>query len=562
MLEKRIALFVILTFLVAGLAACSQAPAPAPEPAAQATEAPAQPAAKPTEAPAQAAVQPTEVPVTSEGAGTPKQGGTLTIAQPLEPFTLDSRVDPKVEGIVALAQIMEGLIGKDLKTGKTIPVLAESMEVSPDGTTYTFKLRKGIKFHDGTEFDSEDVLFTFEFLTGARKGSIYAPQYQPNIKSIEAPDKYTFVVTLNTPWEDFESLLINHWATKILSKEAVEKAGDTYGQNGAVGTGPFMFKEWVKGDHVTLVRNPDYWQEGLPNVDSVVYQRVPDGPVRIVNVKSGDADIAFQPPLDQLTQVAQDPALQVICAPGNPQVFITFNTSVPPFDNKAARQAIAYALDRQQLVQSVYGDYAEVAVDMFPAWHWHYDPNYQGWSRDPEKAKELLAEAGYTDSNPLSFELVTLNEAEYRDLGVLIQAQLAEVGINVELRPMESKALVDYRKTDDWKADVGRYILPSTISDDYMWKQFGAKGPLNPMHYNQEGGYQNPKVEEMLNKARTSTREEARSLYRELVDLITEDMPRVRIAYKKNCEVGGLDVRNLQVQGTDVFPVKEVWLDR
>lgn len=493
----------------------------------------------------------------------PKYGGTLVITHPSEPFTLSSQGDPKMEGITVLAQIQEPLLGKDLRTREAIGGLAESWTVSPDETVYTFKLRQGVKFHDGTEFDSEDVLFTFEYLTGAREGGIYAKQYSPMIKGIDAPDKYTFVVTLNTPWEDFLPLMVNHWGSYILSKDAVEAAGDAYGNDAPpVGTGPFMFKEWVRGDHVTLVRNPNYWQAGLPYVDEIVYKMVPDAPVRLLNVLSGDADIAFQPPLDQMAMVAKNPDLSLVCSEGNPQVVISLNTSVPPFDSKQVRQAINYGLDRAALTKGLYGDLAYEAVDMFPKWHWHYDPNYQGVPYDPEKAKELLAEAGYDQSNPLSFDLNSLSESEFVDLTVLVQAQLAEIGVQANLVPMESAALKTHRLTTEWKADVGRFMWPSCITDDYMWKQFGAGAGDNQMYYNKEGGYQNAEVEEMLLKARAAPKAEVHDLYRQLVVLITEDMPRIRIAYKDNCDVTGTDVRDLFTQGTDVFSMKEVWLDR
>lgn len=495
--------------------------------------------------------------------GEPVRGGVLHIAHPLEPFTLDSRVDPKLEGIVVIEQVQEGLLSKDLSTGEFIGGLAESWDVSEDGRTYTFHLRQGVKFHDGTDFTSEDVLFTFEFLTGAREGSIYVSQYAPQIESIEAPDPYTFVVRLHEPWEDFESLLVHHWATKILSKDAVEAAGSAYGskESGPVGTGPFKFESWDAAGTITLVRNEDYWREGLPYLDGITYHRIPDGPVRILNVRSGDVDVAFQPPLDQLDEVTAGAGdLEAVCAPGNPLVVIHFNTRTEPFSDVRVRQAVAYGLDRQALVDAVYGEYADVAVDMFPAWHWHHDPDYEGFSYDPERAKSLLAEAGYGPENPLRVEFNPLNEAEYRDLGIFIQAQLADIGIEVTLNPMESAALNDHRNTDAFKADITRWGLPSTITDDYMFKLFHSTGPLNRTYYNQEGGYSDPEVDELLLRARQSPGSEAHRIYRELVDLITEDMPMVRIAFKQNCQVASTAVHNLQVQGTDVFPMTEVWL--
>jgi peptide/nickel transport system substrate-binding protein len=496
--------------------------------------------------------------------GDPVQGGTLRIAHPLEPFTLDSRVDPKLEGIVVVAQVQEGLLSKNLATGEFTPGLAESWDVSEDGRVYTFHLREGVQFHDGTDFTSEDVLFTFEFLTGEREGSIYVSQYSPQIASIEAPDPRTFIARLHEPWEDFESLLVHHWATKILSKDAVEAVGENYGSKsvGAVGTGPFKFESWDADGTMTLVRNENYWHESLPYLDAITYHRVPDGPVRIINVRSGDVDIAFQPPLDQLAEVARASRdINAACAPGNPLVVIHFNTRTEPFSDVRLRQAVAYGLDREVLVDAVYGDYADVAVDMFPAWHWHHDPEYQGFSYDPERARSLLAEAGYGAGNRLQVEFNPLNEAEYRDLGIFIQAQFAEIGIDVTLNPMESATLNDHRNTDAFKADVTRWGLPSTITDDYMFKLFHSSAPLNRTFYNMEGGYSNPQVDEMLLKARQSPGVQANEIYRELVDLITEDMPMARIAFKQNCQLSSVDVQNLQVQGTDVFPMTEVWLD-
>lgn len=493
----------------------------------------------------------------------PTSGGVLHVAHPLEPFSLDSRIDPKLEGITVVAQVQEGLLSKDLSTGEFIPGLAGSWSVSGDSKTYTFNLRQGVTFHDGTDFTSEDVLFTFDYLTGEREGGIYVSQYAPMIASVEADGPYTVIIELVEPWEDFESLLVHHWATKILSKEAVLAAGDAYGQDSPpVGTGPFRFEEWVKGETLSLSRNEAYWQDGLPYLDGIVYHRVPDGPLRVVNLRSGNVDVAFQPPLDQLDQVASQGGLNVVCAPGNPMVVMHLNTAVEPFSDVRVRQALAYAIDREELVAGVYGDYARVAVDAFPAWHWHHDASYEGYEQDQELAVQLLAEAGYGPGNPLAFELNPLNEAEYRDLGVFLQAQLAEVGIKVTLTPMESATLNSYQYTDDFKADVTRWGLPSTIADDYMFKLYHSTGALNLTRYNQEGGYQHQEVDELISLARTSSSTEANAVYRQLVDLITDDMPLVRIAFKDNCQIAADHVRGLEVQGTDVFPMTSVWMDK
>lgn len=494
--------------------------------------------------------------------GAPESGGHLRIGQGGEPSNLDSRIDPHMYGIVILNQIQEGLLAKDLETAVTVPGLAEDWTVSDDGTTYTFELRQGVSFHDGTEFTSEDVLYTFEYLTGEREGGIYVSQYAPMIERIEAPDPHTFVVELVSPWEDFEALLVNHWATKILSKDAVEAAGSAYGHDTPpIGTGPFRFVEWDRGSDIKLERNADYWQAGLPYLDRISYLRIPDGPARILSVRSGDSDIAFAPPLDQLTQVtAQDPNVSAVCAPGNPISYVTLNTGAPPFDDVRVRHAFSLAIDREELVAAVYGEHGEVAYDMFPGWHWLHDAEFNATPHDKERAQELLAEAGYGPSNPLSFELNPTNQTEFRDLAIYIQAQLAEVGVNVTITPMEIGTLVSYRETDEWKADVARLALPSTVTDDYMFKQYHSAGPLNFSRYN-KGGAVNERAEELLNSARVSTKEEAEWQYRELVELITEDAPILRIAFPSNCQLARSAVQDLKVQGTDAFPLTGVWLE-
>lgn len=494
---------------------------------------------------------------------TPKQGGTLTIVQPAEPFSFDSRVDPKMEGIEVIMNVLDPLINFDPATGELVPALAESWKVSPDGMEYEFVLRKGVTFSDGSSFDADDVLFTFDFLTGKREGGAYVAQFQPFIQSVTAPDPYRVVIKMKRPFTDFPELLARLWACRILSSEAVENAGKDYGKTTAVGTGPFMIKEWVKGDHVTIVRNPNYW--GRPAyLDEVVYRRVPDGTARLIQAKSGQADVVYQPPLDQLDQALNDPKLSVVAVEGNPIVFLRFNTASEPFNNPKARQAVFYAIDRDAIRKSAYGEYATTAIDFLPPWHWAHDPKYARIETNVQRARAALNEVGYGPERPLRFDLTMNNESEYVQLGTLIQAQLKAVGIEVNLKPLDPATLNELEQTrpDEYDATISRFLLPTGVTDDYMWKQYGAKGPLNRTYLNQKGGLQDPTLERLLDDARVApTREAARQLYRQVVDKLVDHAVTIPIAFKKNVNVISKRVHNLYVQRTDAELLHDVWVE-
>lgn len=499
----------------------------------------------------------------------PTHGGVLRIATPNDPLTLDSRGNPGTGGITAAYQVQEGLVTTDLETGEAAPALAESWEVSEDGRTYTFHLRQGVKFHDGTDFTSADVIYTFEFVTGARDGGIYVNQFGPFIESISAPDDYTFIVNLTTPWEEFLTSLHRAWAFLILSQEAVESAGDAYGSTVLVGTGPFKFQSWEPGEELVLVRNEEYWNAGLPYVDEIRFQLIRDGSVRILNVRTGAVEIAQDPPIEQLRTLGGASDVQIVSVPGNPLTTIQLNTSVAPFDDVRVRQALYHALDRQSIVDAFYGQYASVATDLVPSWHWLHDSAHDGVSFDPERAAELLTEAGYGPGNPLRFELMVTPDSENQELGVIIQALLAQSNIEVTLRTVESSTRLaiiqgrDGQSSDQYQAGLWGQTLPGSTTDDYIQKFYATDGTLNRTWFNREGGAQDPEVERLINEARTAAnRDIAHPLYREAMARIEVAAPLIPVLYQQNINLLASNVRGFTPIGTNSFPLTYVWLAR
>lgn len=499
----------------------------------------------------------------------PRPGGVLRIATPHAPINLDSRTNMSGGGIIIANQVQEGLLTTDLATGEALPALAESWEVSGDGLTYTFYLRRGVKFHDGTDFTAADVVYTFDFITGARPGGDYVSQFAPQIANYEATDDFTFVVTLTTPWEDFLTSVHRAWVFKILSQEAVESAGEAYGADVMVGTGPFRFVEWARGERIVLERNPDYWGASLPYLDGVEYRLILDATVRLVNLISGAVDVVYEPPLDQALSRASDSSFDLVAVPGNPLISVQFNTRVVPFNDARVRRALYLALDRGAIVEARYSGFADVATDLVPAWHWLYDASHEGVPYDPALARELLAQSGYSESSPLAFELMVTPASIDQELAVILQAQWAAVGVKASIRTIESAtrtALIAGRDGQDpnqYKAALWQQNLSGSTTDEYIQKFYAAEGTLNRMFVNQAGGYADPELEQLISSARSApVREDSRTYYRLAIDLLEDSVPLIPIAYLQNVTAVASSVRNYTPIGTHSFAITAVWIDR
>jgi len=410
MIRIRIGALVATTAIIVaacGSAATSTAPSVAPSAAPPSEAASSAPSGAPSVAPS--------------AASAPKTGGTLVVALPSDINRTDPSLVDDASSTYVLQQIVETLVALKPGSGSDIVGgLAESWTISPDGLTYTFKLRSGIKFQDGTDFNADAVKFNFDRWMSIPKAYVdlgYTYYIDTvitgKLASTAAPDPATFVVTLKAPNSAF---LITMTLTPfgISSPKALTdgKASDPdfknnlYAQGGppaATGTGPFMFKEWIPGDHVTLVKNPNYWNAaaGGPYLDAVTFKPIADMTATLNALQSGDIDISQTlAPVDVPTAKA-DSKLQYFDRGSacNTGVF-AMNQKFKPFDNLKVRQAVGYAINRQAIVDAFFGDTGVVLKNWTPPGTIFANdlavPNY-----DVEKAKALLAESGVTD---LSFE--------------------------------------------------------------------------------------------------------------------------------------------------------------
>jgi peptide/nickel transport system substrate-binding protein len=323
----------------------------------------------------------------------------------------------------------DGLIGPDL---------AESWEFSSDGKAITFNLVQNAIFHDGTKFDAKVAKWNIERVKDKEVGANQAAQIAP-INSIQVIDDYTLKVSLDRPWRPILASLAERPGYQP-SPNAIKKHGSyserqgEFGRN-PVGTGPYVFREWVLENHITLDRFDQYFEDGPPYLDSIEYQHFNETEVGLAMLRTGEADIyeVEGTRLKYLPIIGNNPKLKTIGGPTGRTYFIQFTVDEEPYDNKSLRQAISYALDRQSIIDALF--YGEAV----PAYQWEgkgwaHNPDARFYDYDPQKAKEKLAEAGYPNGVKIKYWCTTTTAAI--ELCSAIQAQLSEVGIDLDIQPI------------------------------------------------------------------------------------------------------------------------------
>ncbi|EDZ47326.1 ABC transporter substrate-binding protein [Leisingera daeponensis] len=353
---------------------------------------------------------------------------SVTIAMQLEPPHLDptSAAAQAIDSVV-YTNIFEGLT-RFMGDGSVVPGLAESWEISEDGTVYTFKLRQGVTFHDGSAMDAEDVKFSLDRARAEDSTNAQKALFE-GIASVEAVDPQTVQITLAAP---NGSLLFNlAWGDAVIV--APETIGDI--KTNPVGTGAYTFQEWVQGDRITLARNPDYWGE-QPALASATFKFISDPTAAFAAMMAEDID-AFDnfPAPENLPQFEADPRFQVLVGSTEGETILSTNNKQPPFDDIRVRQALAHAIDRQAIIDGAMFGYGTPIGTHFAPHHPAYKDLTGQSAHDPEQAKALLAEAGFPEGFETTLHLPPPSYA--RRGGEIIAAQLAAVGIKAEIINVE-----------------------------------------------------------------------------------------------------------------------------
>lgn len=414
-----------------------------------------------------------------------------------------------------LRSIYETLFMKDPKTGEIKPLLAESYS-NPDINTWVIKLKKDIKFQDGTPFTSEAVKYTFEKILDPKTASPRASLLK-SVDKIETPDEYT--VILHT--KESYGIMLTALAHDNLSivNPAADKAGDINRDAANAGTGPYKFKEWVTGDHITLVKNESYWQ-GAPKFDSIVYKVVPEMATAVTMVESGEADFMINVPPEHLDRLKNNPDITVTQLQGNPTRYLGFNFEKKPFDNLKVRQAISYALDRDAYIGTLNGlGYKSRGIIGPRLIGYNEEVEQHGYDHDPAKAKQLLTEAGFP--NGFKTTLTVGNTDIYMKMAPFIQAQLKEIGIDVELNVVDWASFLAFIKAGKQEMFLNGWSNVTGDGEELLYPMFYSQN-IDSSNY---ARYNKPDMDELILKTRVTVDQNERASYiREANIKFTDDV--------------------------------------
>jgi len=431
---------------------------------------------------------------------------SLVVGMAIEP----SGLDPTIAAPVAIREVTwlnlyEGLVRID-RNGRVQPLLAKSWEVSPDGLTYTFRLQQGVKFHDGTAFDSADVKFAFDRArapnsTNAQK-QIFAP-----IESVETPDAATVIIKLKQPSGNF--LYFLGWGDAVIV--APETAENN--KSNPVGTGPFKFKAWNRGDRVELTRNPDYWQKDKIKLDNVTFRFISDPQAQVAAVRAGDVDAFPNIGAPELfAELQKDSRFTAVAGNTEGEIVAGMNNAKKPFDDPRVRRALMHAIDRKMLVQGAYSGFGQPIGS-------HFSPNHPAFvdltnviPYDPAKAKALLKEAGY--GNGLSITIKSPQMAYASRSAELLSAMLSEVGVELKIVPTEfpAKWIEEVFRNKDFDMTIVAHAEPLDV-DIYARDNY---------YFN----YKNDKLKTLIaDIGRTTDEKERFAKYAEAQKILAEDVP-------------------------------------
>ncbi|MBD3304852.1 hypothetical protein GF339_00680 [candidate division KSB3 bacterium] len=495
----------------------------------------------------------------------PKRGGTLQVAILADAWSLDPIHIQTTEGDrMILGAYGEPLYGFSVEDGEYFPWLATELpEISEDGKTYIIPLREGVKFHDGTTFDAHDMVYSFNRILNPDNNSYIFKKYDEIIETVEAVDDYTLKIVLKTPDNAFMAKLQARDVCPV-SQEAVEAAGEDFGSKTVVSTGPFKLVEWLPGDRLVFERFEDYWKEGVPYLDKIVYKIIPEESTALMQLRLGEVHILEDVARKDIAILEEDENLTVELVTGIQHEQIYLNTSLPPFDDLRVRRALAHAIDRQAIIEGVFEGYAEESVGPYHQWFWTHNPEWeQPYPYDPEKAKQLLEEAGYGPDNPLQFELIVTNQDMFVDQAVMVQAFMAEVGGEVEVTPIDKSTLFDriyVRKAYEGKPEMFMAALEdwgsSVVDPESAAERLFTSGSGSNKCF-----YSNPEVDKLfedVNFARTLA--EQKEIYYKTEEIIAMDVPTMWICNPLDATAYLDTVKGFEPDGLYRLPFAKVWL--
>ena len=431
------------------------------------------------------------------------------------------------------------------------PGLAESWKVSGNGLEWTFKLKEGVKFHDGTPCDAEAVKWSLERVL--QKGTLLK---DVPLKAIEVKDENTLVITTKEPFAPLPAYLAKGEAAPI-SKNSLNEKGEL---EKLIGTGPFKFDSWIPNQEVTLVKNKEYWGE-VPQLDKVVYKGIPETATRMMMLKSGELDMARLLPADAVEQLKSNTEIKVLTSPILRTRTVIFNLLKEPFNDLKVRKAVNYAIDRKAIVEHIMAGVDMPAKGAFPPTSPWANKDIEGYPYNLEKARQLLAEAGWKDTDndgildkngkPLKIDLITYTErASLPPTAEVMQEQLKKVGIQINLRISEWGGC----EAASEKGDFDMFLLARNLGflPDPSYYLMSDYHSSNTGKGSGAYGYNNKRVDELVEQAQvTMDLQKRHNLYNEVQEIIVDETPVIFLNHYVNVIAVQSNVHGYKVHPTE-----------
>lgn len=439
------------------------------------------------------------------GAG-PSAGGTVRAAIGGEPDQLDPHNTSSYFSFQVLENVFDTLVEPD-ESLEMQPALAESWDLSEDQLTWTFTLRQGVTFHDGSEFTAEDVVYSY---TRIIDGELSSAWRFSAVESVEALDDHTVAITVSQPTPNLLSSIGGFKGMSIVLESNVESGDIT---TAPIGTGPFSLESYRSGDRIVLAANEDYWG-GAPQVAGVEFSFISEGATALAALRSGEADWTDSIPLQQVESLSGDDAMVIGQNPSNDYWYLALNQAREPWDDVAVRQAVAYAIDRDAILQATgYGTFEpnQLAIPEGSFWHTSYDT----YSLDLARAQQLMDDAGVDN---VSMDLLATSDyPETVTAAQILADNLSAIGIDVSIRTPDFATWLDEQNTGNFDMLMMGW-LGNIDPDDFYYSQHHSEGASNAQ------GFANERVDELLDAGRVETDPDARrDIYAEAATLIADE---------------------------------------
>jgi peptide/nickel transport system substrate-binding protein len=468
-----------------------------------------------------------------------QQSKTLVFGRGGDSVGLDPALETDGESFKVCDNIYETLVTFKPENTEVVPGLAESWTVSGDRKTYTFKLRKGVKFHDGTEFQANDVVFSlarqfkadhpYHNVEGAYQywNSMSMSEIVNDVRSI---DDYTVAIDLKRPNAPFLSNLAMNFCA-IVSPEAVEKHGTDYPRH-PVGTGPFRFVQWIKDDRVVLERNGDYWGP-KPELERLIFKSIPENMARLIALRKGEIDGMDNLVPDFIADIQEQSDLELLSQPGMNVGYLAMNMDRPPFDNQAVRRAINHAINKKSLVDNMYQGLALPAVNPIPPTLWSYHHGINGYDYNPERSRELLKEAGFPDGFQTTLWAMPVPRPympQPLKIAQAIQADLEAVGVRAEIKSFEWGTYLDKVSRGQHDMALLGWTGDNGDPDNFLYMLLDKSATVHPA--NNIAFYRSEELHEILIQAQNEVDIDIRTdLYKQAQEVVNRDAPWVPLVH-------------------------------